>query len=94
MNNGPIVVFFSYETPWWVDGIGVALGDGAFLLLRRPARGYDHSLMLDSIEIGYRMQKDKFAKGEDVEVTIGFGHTGMGEPIDEYRDLPFCLFLD
>lgn len=40
------------------------------------------------------MQKDKFAKGEDVEVTIGFGHTGMGEPIDEYRDLPFCLFLD
>ena len=50
--------------------------------------------MLDAIEIGYRMQKDKFAKGEDVKLIIGFGHTGMGEPIDKYRDLPFCLFLD
>ena len=27
-------------------------------------------------------------------MTIEFGHTGMVEPIDEYRDLPFCLFLD
>lgn len=40
------------------------------------------------------MQKDKFAIGEDVDVTIGFGHTGLSKPIDKYTDLPFCLFLD